>query len=203
MNRRGVSGVSVAAGVIVGLVVGLGAMYVLAPSIIGSPTLTVTNSNASTSTVASTTTSTSIVGGPGVTTVTSTTTLTVPISTLPAITSTVTQVSTETNTVTSTVNEGQGFTGSVVHVSIPSGTGLKMDQNFSPSTITVVIGVNSTVLWTNNDDVQHTVTADTLRFFNTVLDPGQTFGYTFTQPGTYGYSCQFHGWMIAKVIVKS
>ena len=194
MRRRGASGVTVVAGLIVGLIVGLGTMYVLAPSIITSGS---TSSNVSTTTVISTTTLTSTVGGSGATTVTDTTTLTVPIATLPPVTKT------ETTTVVSTVNGGQGFTGSVVHVSIPSGTGSNQNQNFAPVTITVLIGVNNTVLWTNNDVVQHTVTADTLSMFNTVLNPGQSFGYTFTQPGTFGYSCQLHGWMIARVIVKS
>ncbi len=203
MARRGVSGVSVVAALIVGLVVGLGAMYVLAPSILGTSTSTIANSSVSTATVSSTTTVTSTAAGTGATTVTQTTTLTGPITTLPAITSTETQTATQTATVTSTTTAAQGFTG-VVYVSIPSGTGSNPNQSFSPSTITVVIGVNNTVIWTNNDVVQHTVTADKVSMFNSqALNPGQAFGYTFTQPGTYGYTCQFHGWMTGKVIVKA
>ena len=34
---------------------------------------------------------------------------------------------------------------------------------YSPATITVVIGVNNTVQWTNNDVAPHTVTASSVR----------------------------------------
>jgi plastocyanin len=109
-----------------------------------------------------------------------------------------------TNIQTTTIDAAHGFFGGPVFVDIASGTGSNQSLNFSPSSITVVLGVNSTVIWTNHDSVQHTVTADTVALFNSqAIDAGHSFGYTFTQAGTYGYSCQFHGYMIGKVIVKA
>lgn len=83
-----------------------------------------------------------------------------------------------------------------------SGNGL----NYQPATIVVVIGVNNTVLWINDDSVAHTVTARAVpsgaQMFNSGnLNPGQTFQYTFTVPGNYTYYCIYHPWMVAKVIV--
>lgn len=71
---------------------------------------------------------------------------------------------------------------------------------FSPSSLTVKAG--STVTWTNNDATTHTVTSDT----GTTLDSGnlatgQTYGKTFTTPGTYAYHCAIHPFMTGTVTV--
>lgn len=73
---------------------------------------------------------------------------------------------------------------------------------FSPATITLVIGVNNTVTWTNMDSVIHTVTADGGTFGSNDLSNGQTFTFTFTTPGSYGYHCSIHTYMKGTVIVK-
>jgi plastocyanin/glucose/arabinose dehydrogenase len=62
---------------------------------------------------------------------------------------------------------------------------------FNPQTLTVTPG--TTVTWTNNDTVQHTVTWDDRTVDSGLFGQGQTFSYTFTQPGTYGYFCIPHG----------
>ena len=72
---------------------------------------------------------------------------------------------------------------------------------YSPDTITVVMGVNSTVTWTNNDDAPHTVTASGGSFNSGNIDPGQSWTYKFTSPGTYAYYCSYHSWMKGTVIV--
>jgi len=79
---------------------------------------------------------------------------------------------------------------------------------FSPPTVTVVIGVNNTVFWTNTDAAPHTVTSDTgdsVSFDSGTSGPlitqGGTFQFTFTTPGTYAYHCTFHSWMHGRVIV--
>ncbi|PSN91074.1 hypothetical protein B9Q03_05130 [Candidatus Marsarchaeota G2 archaeon OSP_D] len=79
-------------------------------------------------------------------------------------------------------------------------------QNYHPALIVVVIGVNNTVVWDNNDNVAHTVTARSVpngaTMFNSGnLNPGQTFEYTFTVPGNYTYYCEYHPWMVGKVVV--
>lgn len=78
---------------------------------------------------------------------------------------------------------------------------------YSPQNITVVIGVNNTVQWTNMDTAPHTVTSrpgDPTSFNSGAIGTNGTFVYTFTQPGVYPYYCTFHpGWMHGTVIVKS
>jgi plastocyanin len=71
---------------------------------------------------------------------------------------------------------------------------------FSPSVITVVIGVNNTITWTNNDPVTHTVTADDNSFSNT-LSAGGTYIHTFTAAGTFTYHCTIHTYMTGTVKV--
>jgi len=72
---------------------------------------------------------------------------------------------------------------------------------FSPDIIHVAIGVNNTVMWTNNDGTIHTVTSTTGQFDSGFLNPGQSWTYTFTKDGTYQYHCTLHGWMTGAVIV--
>jgi plastocyanin len=101
-------------------------------------------------------------------------------------------------TTTSTTTETlQGVT-----VVIPNGAGADTTgPGYSPATITVVVGMNSTVTWVNQDDVPHTVTANGQAFDSGNLNPGAHFTYTFTLPGTYTYYCTYHPWMHGKVIV--
>jgi plastocyanin len=102
--------------------------------------------------------------------------------------------------------------GAAVKIIIPSGVNLNHALNFQPSTLTLVIGVNNTVSWVNQDSTDHTAT------FSVVpsgvkassisagdIPPGTSFGpVTFTVPGTYQYHCQFHpGWMRGTIIVVS
>ncbi|MDG6922171.1 MAG: cupredoxin domain-containing protein [Nitrososphaerota archaeon] len=74
---------------------------------------------------------------------------------------------------------------------------------YSPPTITVVIGVNNTVTWVNNDIAPHTVTADDGSFNSGNLDAGASWTHVFTTPGTYSYHCNYHTWMHGTIIVKS
>jgi plastocyanin len=90
------------------------------------------------------------------------------------------------------------------HVTILKGAATDVKSlGYSPATITVVVGVNNTVVWTNNDSVFHTVTATDGSFNSGTIFSGQTWSHTFTQPGTYNYYfCQYHPWMKGTVIVK-
>jgi len=74
--------------------------------------------------------------------------------------------------------------------------------SFNPSSITVVIGVNNTVTWTNEDTVTHTVTADNGSFGSSV-PPGTTFTHTFTTAGVFAYHCSIHTYMKGTVKVLS
>lgn len=74
---------------------------------------------------------------------------------------------------------------------------------FSPTPITVTVG--TTVVWTNNDTVDHTVTSTSgpASFDSGVMEGGDTFGFTFAEAGTYDYFCELHPFMRAQVIVIS
>jgi plastocyanin len=77
-----------------------------------------------------------------------------------------------------------------------------------PDPVTVVIGVNNTLTWTNNDSSPHTVTSVTVpagaaTFNSGIKSAGETWSMTFTVPGTYQYDCSLHLWMKGTIIVKS
>lgn len=91
---------------------------------------------------------------------------------------------------------------STVGVSIVDGAFNPSSSNhFVPSTITVVIGVNNTVTWTNNDYTIHTVTSDSGLFNSGLLNNGNVWSYTFNTAGTYSYHCAIHPFMNGTVIV--
>lgn len=75
---------------------------------------------------------------------------------------------------------------------------------FGPQKISVTAG--STVTWTNQDAILHTVTAGTAtrprKTFNAKMDGvGSTFSFTFDRPGTYPYHCSIHEVMTGVVTV--
>ncbi len=107
----------------------------------------------------------------------------------------------------STTFSGPSIT--TVKVVIPSGVGTDRSLNFEPPTITVVVGVNNTIMWVNQDSALHTATSISVSgggppFVSGTLTDGATFPVTLTGPGTYDYGCTFHpGWMKGKIIVKA
>ena len=72
---------------------------------------------------------------------------------------------------------------------------------YSPQSIVVIIGVNNTVVWVSHSLTEDTVTSDSGYFHSSVLDPGQSWSYTFSKPGAYTYFCEFHPWMRGSVTV--
>jgi len=77
------------------------------------------------------------------------------------------------------------------------------DFAFSPKTITVKVG--DTVTWTNQDSVQHDVTADDPSDFapsGSLLSKGQSYSFKFNKAGTYSYHCTPHPYMKGTVIVE-
>ena len=92
----------------------------------------------------------------------------------------------------------------ITHVSIVPGAAQLTTTAYSPDVVTVVIGVNNTVAWTNNDNVVHSVAgANSSHFITYAIDPGSTTSYTFSAPGTYPYYCIQHPSMEGTVIVKA
>lgn len=93
------------------------------------------------------------------------------------------------------------FTGKTVTVVIQNGAGTNSSEGFSPSTITVEIGVNNSVTWTNEDYAFHTATSNTNVFDSGNISPGSNYTFVFSSPGTYNYHCSYHTWMKGTVIV--
>jgi len=98
---------------------------------------------------------------------------------------------------------GSAAAASTVQVSIPLGTAVQQTAGFSPDSITVVIGVNNTVIWTDNDNSSHTVTSLSTsdKFDSGIFGKGQTYTHTFTTPGTYPITCDIHPFMKGTVVV--
>jgi amicyanin len=72
---------------------------------------------------------------------------------------------------------------------------------YNPQQITVKAG--TTVVWTNHDDIPHTVTSSTGVFRSKALDTDDTFSFTFTTPGTYKYFCALHPHMTGSIVVEA
>jgi amicyanin len=70
---------------------------------------------------------------------------------------------------------------------------------FSPATITVKSG--ATVVWTNDDSIEHDVTFDGGAIASSTLAHNDTFSHTFTTQGTYNYICSIHPFMHGTVVV--
>jgi plastocyanin len=102
-----------------------------------------------------------------------------------------------------------GSSGSTaVQVSIYSGAGdSSKPPGYLPDNITLVIGVNNTVTWTNNDSVHHTVTTTSAPsgagFNSGNMNSGVSCTHTFSTPGTYEYDCVYHSWMTGTIVVKA
>lgn len=67
---------------------------------------------------------------------------------------------------------------------------------------TIVVPAGTTVTWENGDTVSHTVTTVEEMFHSGLLSRGETFSYTFEQPGEYNYFCTIHPYMRATIIVE-
>ncbi len=103
---------------------------------------------------------------------------------------------------TPNANQTAPQSSTLIPVSVDAGSGVNINlPGYTPTDLTVVIGVNNTVKWTNNDNMAHTVTATDGSFDSGKMNPGATFVYTFTKPGTYQYTCSYHNWMHGTVNV--
>lgn len=71
---------------------------------------------------------------------------------------------------------------------------------FGPQELKVKAG--TTVTWTNEDDIPHTVVSPN-NFRSKVLDTDGTYSFTFTTPGSYKYFCSLHPHMTGTIIVEA
>ncbi|MEU1479571.1 plastocyanin/azurin family copper-binding protein [Streptomyces sp. NPDC005760] len=74
---------------------------------------------------------------------------------------------------------------------------------FSPASLSVPAG--STVTWTNYDTAPHDVktTSGPLSIHSPMLNKGQSWSFTFTTAGSYGYVCTVHPDMTAGITVRA
>ena len=98
-----------------------------------------------------------------------------------------------------------GAANATTSVSMGPGSSTLTTDAFSPNPIQVSVG--STVTWTNNDSVIHTVnsgTSPTLSglFSSPIMNPQDTFEYTFTEAGEVPYFCMLHPNMVGTVSVS-
>jgi plastocyanin len=69
---------------------------------------------------------------------------------------------------------------------------------FKPGTLDVPLG--TTVVWTNGDPIEHSITNGTPdkpgeAFDSGFLTKGETFSFTFSRVGEYPYFCRRHNFM--------
>jgi len=79
----------------------------------------------------------------------------------------------------------------------------KVVESYSPTSIEITPG--TTVTWTNNDAMIHTVTDVKKSFDSEFIPEGGTWQYTFEKSGQYDYLCTLHPWMkgIVNVVEES
>lgn len=82
------------------------------------------------------------------------------------------------------------------------------NKTYSPDVTTVVLGVNNTVTWVNQADVGNEITPDMPLTQNGqpfasdgIIKPGESYEFTFTEPGTFTYHTEPHPWMKGTIIV--
>jgi len=73
------------------------------------------------------------------------------------------------------------------------------DFYFEPADAAIQPG--DTIMWVNEGNTPHTVTSDDGRFDSEVLNPGESFMFTFPESGTFSYHCEIHPSMTGSVSV--
>jgi plastocyanin len=75
-----------------------------------------------------------------------------------------------------------------------------VDFSFTPTQVEIKAG--GTVTWTNGGSQAHTATSVSGGGFDTgLVGPGGTYSLTFSQPGTWIYTCTPHPWMSGRLVV--
>src|SRR5215210_2997618 len=74
------------------------------------------------------------------------------------------------------------------------------DFFFEPDQLTVAPG--TTVTWVNDGEQPHTSTADDGTWDSGTLQPGESYSFTFDEPGDYSYFCEIHPDMTATINVS-
>ena len=76
----------------------------------------------------------------------------------------------------------------------------KSVEHFKPLYIEVESG--TTVTWTNGDKIVHTVVDVNNAFDSKLIQPNESWSYTFDTKGSYDYYCTLHPWMKGTIKVN-
>jgi plastocyanin len=71
---------------------------------------------------------------------------------------------------------------------------------FGPATLTIAKGTS--VTWTNEDDIPHSIVLNALGVRSKTIDTDKEFTYQFAKAGTFAYICGLHPFMKGQVVVK-
>jgi plastocyanin len=74
------------------------------------------------------------------------------------------------------------------------------DKAYEPNPIEILAGVS--VVWTNDDNVSHSVTAINGEFDSGIMQAGDIFDHTFDKVESYDYYCMLHPSMVGRVLVQ-
>jgi plastocyanin len=74
------------------------------------------------------------------------------------------------------------------------------DFRYAPPVLTVRVG--DSVVWTNEDIVPHTATAEAGRLDSGSLGTKESWRYTAVKKGKYAYGCTFHPNMKGTLVVR-
>jgi plastocyanin len=95
-----------------------------------------------------------------------------------------------------------GFVAVGAALAVGPGAGAVDIDNFAFTPPAITVAAGTTVTWTNNDDIPHTVRAVDGSFHSRAMDTSDRYSFTFAKPGVYSYFCSLHPKMVGKVIVK-
>lgn len=87
--------------------------------------------------------------------------------------------------------------------SVQGARNLNNNEAFHPSEIG--ISINSIVIWSNDDYMEHTITTDVAEahlFDYCLTSPGDTFENIFDSVGKFGYHCSIHPFIKGIVLVE-
>ncbi len=74
------------------------------------------------------------------------------------------------------------------------------DFRYQPDRLEITAG--TTIMWTNNGQVMHTVTAQDGSFDSGPIEPGQRRAITFSRAGTFPFHCTPHPFMRGVIVVR-
>ncbi len=122
-----------------------------------------------------------------------------------ASTSTSSRETTTTSVGSTTLTSSQIPPG-VVLVIIPSGAATNSSLDFESATITVIFGVNNTIMWRNEDSTNHSISfvSNPVGYIrgDSAIPPGKTYSVELNVTGTYTYEDVLYSqWMKGTITV--